>query len=131
MSTLDARLFTDIDLSFRINPLSGDITKKKGAEAVKQSVKNLVLTKIGESLWKPYVGSNASAQLFENFGPTLLPQLEKEIENTISQHEPRADIISVVGAFNIDDHSLSITIKFNIINVAEPITVNVVLDRVR
>ena len=51
------RQFVDLDLNFKRNPITNDVVSKKGQNAIKQSIKNLVLTRIGEKLFNPIVGS--------------------------------------------------------------------------
>ena len=52
-----ARIFKDFDMSFGINAFSGDINKKLDVNAVKQSIKNLLLTQDGEKPFHPEIGS--------------------------------------------------------------------------
>ena len=42
------QIYKDLDLTFDINPLTGDISKKVGVDAIKQSLKNLILYNIFE-----------------------------------------------------------------------------------
>ena len=58
------KLFSDIDLTFSKRP-SGDIFKKVDAAAVKQAVKNLLLTNAFEKPFQPTFGGNLNALLFE------------------------------------------------------------------
>ena len=53
----------DIDLSFT-KKASGDIFKKEHAAAVKQAVKNLLLTNFSEKPFQPRFGGNLNSFLF-------------------------------------------------------------------
>ena len=54
-------LYSDFDLTFIANPNNKDITIKKDIAAIKQSVKNLILTHKGERPFQPYLGSTVNA----------------------------------------------------------------------
>ena len=56
--------YSDLDLSLRLNQY-GDIVPLTDIDAVKNSVRNLVLTNFMERAWEPDVGSNIRALLFE------------------------------------------------------------------
>ncbi|SVD01461.1 uncharacterized protein METZ01_LOCUS354315, partial [marine metagenome] len=47
------RSWKDLDLNFGINPATKDIRKKSGENALKQSIKNLLMTNRGERLFEP------------------------------------------------------------------------------
>ena len=56
--------YVDIDLAFANRP-SGDVYKKRDAAAVKQSIKNILLTNHYEKPFQPFFGSNLRGMLFE------------------------------------------------------------------
>jgi len=125
------RQFTDFNLLFETNPFSKDIILKKDEEAVKASIKNLILTKNYERPFHPEIGSPVYALLFENFNPVLKNTLEKVIEELLKKFEPRAEITSVNVTDNSDENSIDVQIEFRMLNVARPITVLTSLKRVR
>ena len=57
ITTSQIRTYKDIDLTFE-NKTSGDIFKKTDAAAVKQSIKNILLTNKTERPFQPYFGAN-------------------------------------------------------------------------
>lgn len=100
-------------------------------EAVKQSIKNILLTNRGERLFNPTFGSDLRSILFENFSPQTESQLKEYIEMSVNNYEPRAALIDVVVQAIPDLNAYSATIVFSVINKAEPITLEFLLDRVR
>ena len=60
------RLYKDIDLTFA-KKSSGDIFKKTDAAAVKQSVKNILMTNPTEKPFDPYFGGGLNEFLFTLF----------------------------------------------------------------
>lgn len=125
------RDFTDFNLSFETNLFTKDILLKKDEDAVKASIKNLILTKNYERPFHPEIGSPVYGLLFENFDPIIKNTLEKVIEELITKFEPRAQILLVDVTDNSDENSIDIQIDFKMQNIAKPITVLTTLKRVR
>lgn len=136
----NTRIFSDIDLSFQPNPgapnVNGevgkyDIAKKYDENAIKQSIKTLVMTNHFERRFHPEIGSQVSSLLFEPASPLLDAMLRQAIINTINNHEPRVQLLSVDVIFNPDNNAVYVSIVFNIVNTSKPITVNLTLQRTR
>jgi len=126
-------LYSDLRKDLFLNPVNSDVSRYTDEDSIKESIKNLLLTDVGERLFNPTLGSNIRRMLFENI---LYPEteyiLKDLIRTTIENFEPRCNIISinVSNLFN-DQNSATITIMFSVINIQTPITLNVVLNRVR
>lgn len=132
--TRSARTFSDIDLNFlpkQIPGGKGDVFKKFDENAIKQSVKNLVLTNHYERPFHPEIGSSITALLFEPYTPMLQSMLEQAIINTITNFEPRVRLLEVEVSMNPDNQTVFVQITFQIINTTAPITVEFTLQRTR
>lgn len=127
----NSRTFTDLDLNFIANPVSGDVSVKTDVNAIKQSVKNLVLTKNFEKPFHPEIGSQVNNLLFEPFTPLTKSMLEQAVKNTIINFEPRVVLQDVRVALSNDDQTAYITIVFTIVNTTQPISVDITLSRTR
>ena len=127
----NTRTYTDLDLNFIAGPSTGDIAKKYDENAIKQSVRNLMLTNHYERPFHPEIGSQVTSLLFEPYSPLLKAMLEQAITNTIINHEPRVRLISVEVNFNPDNNAVYVSIVFTILNTEQPITVNMILQRTR
>lgn len=127
----NTRTFSDIDLNFIASPLNGDIARKYDENAIKQSVKNLVMTNHYEKPFHPEIGSQVRGLLFEPFSPLLQAMLEQAITNTIQNFEPRVQLLKVYVKLNPDNHTVLCTIVFTIINTQKPLTVDFTLKRTR
>jgi phage baseplate assembly protein W len=125
------RNFKDLDLNFAIHPIRKDINTHKAEYAVINSVKNLILTNHFERPFQPEVGSNIRRLLFENIDVILAAQIEREIEETINNFEPRVQISSVVAVAAPDENGYKIKLEFFVINNPDPITINFFLERIR
>jgi len=123
--------YKDLDLNFIPHPSTGDIVKKYDAEAIKRSVRSLILTKYYDRLFQPLIGSNVPTMLFENATPITATLLKKSIEDTINTFEKRVELIGVDVKDNSNDYEYVINIRFNISNDPSPISVDFVLKRTR
>jgi phage baseplate assembly protein W len=124
-------LYSDFHKDLTVNPISLDLAVKRDEEAVRESIKNLILTNKGERLFQPLLGGNITAQLFENITPATIKLIQEQVKNTITQYEPRAELIDVIVQSSIDNNKVEITIHFYVSNVEQPVTVTVFLERTR
>ena len=131
MPELKEPIFKDIPLSFTAHPVTGNIKALVNRDAVKQSVKNIVLTNSYERPYNPTFGGDILSQLFENMDPITEYNIAKNIRQALDNYEPRAIIDEIKSDFYEDRNAINVTITFRIKNDAEPISVNVLLDRVR
>lgn len=131
MATRNTRIYSDLDLNFIANPATGDISKKYDENAIKQAVKNLIMTNHYERPFHPEIGSQVMGLLFENDSPMLQATLERAIIYTIENFEPRVKLISVQVSLNPDNNAAYVSITFKIVNTERPITVDFTLQRTR
>jgi phage baseplate assembly protein W len=124
-------LYQDFKKTLEKSPVSADLTVLKDEDAVKESIKNLILTNRGERLMQPDLGGNISGMLFENITPATLVLIQNNIRTTIDLYEPRAELIDVIASSNIDDNVVKVEIAFYITNVQQPISLDVFLERTR
>ena len=123
--------FVDLDLDFTRNPITNDVSLKFNDEAVKRSIRNIVLTNSGEKPYIPEFGGNVKASLFENFTPITVVTLKGQLETAIRNFEPRANLLKVEVTERIDSNELIVSIVFSILNSQDPITLEVPLERIR
>ena len=127
----NSRTFVDLDLNFIKHPINYDVTKKYDEAAIKQSLKNLVMTMNYERLFHPEIGSQVMHLLFEPMSPLTQHMLEAAIRNTITNFEPRVDLLTIVVKFNPDNNTVYIVINFKIVNTQKPLSVSFTLQRTR
>lgn len=124
-------IYRDFRKDFLLNPISNDLAVITDEQAIKESFKNLILTDKGERLFRPTLGSNVRATLFENNTPATIKLLEENIRDVINNFEPRAGIIDV-NLYSVEEQNgISVTIRFYMINRESPIEVNLFLERTR
>lgn len=127
----NTRTFIDLDLNFGAHPVTGDVTKKFDVEAIKASVKNLVLTNHYERPFHPEIGSSVRGLLFEPTSPVTARMLEKAISEVIINFEPRVQLLGVQVQFSPDNNSVYVAVQFSIVNTSTPQVVNFTLERTR
>tara|TARA_Y100001938_G_scaffold151140_1_gene246499 strand:+ start:1153 stop:1548 length:396 start_codon:yes stop_codon:yes gene_type:complete len=124
-------VYKDIPLSFNAHPVTGNVKALVNREAVKQSVKNIVLTNFYERPYNPILGGDIIKQLFENMDSTTEYQISNNIREALENFEPRAEIDEIEVDAQEDLNELRVSIRFRIVNDTEPVTVDVFLERVR
>lgn len=127
----NTRIFSDLDLNFTPHPVTGDVVRKYDEEAIKQSVRDLVLTQNYERKFHPEIGSQLRGLLFEPVTPMLNLLIKRAIIDTITNFEPRVELIDVVVNFSADNNLVYTTVEFKIVNTTKPIVVELVLERTR
>ena len=128
----NARQYTDLDLFFGKKSVSKDINKVTDVQAVKRSIRNLVLTNHYEKPFHPEIGSGVRGILFELMTPITAHVLTQQIELVIENFEPRAKIISVTAHPNLDRNEYECTIEFYVANApTELVDLTVFLERLR
>ena len=126
-----ARTFKDLDLNFNIHPVKKDINTHSNEYAIINSVKNLVLTNHYERPFQPEIGSNIRKLLFENLDSVTAARIEREIQETIDNFEPRVRTSRVTAIAAPDENGYKLELEFFVINNSSPITINFFLERIR
>lgn len=127
----NTRTFSDINLLFTTNPVTGDILKKVDEEAIKASVKSLIMTSNYERPFHPEIGCQINSLLFENFNPVTREVMKKTVRDVINKFEPRVDLDDVIITDESDRNDISLEIRFRIKNSERPIVLKTILTRVR
>ena len=131
-SDRNVRQYTDLDLFFNKKATSKDISKVTDIQAVKRSIRNLVLTNHYEKPFHPEIGSGVRGILFEPMTPLTAHILTRKIEDVITNFEPRARLIGVNAIPNLDRNEYEITIEFYVVNTpTELVDLTVFLERLR
>ena len=131
-------LYSDFDISFLPDPITADLMKVENEESIKQSLRLLVLTSVGERLFQPGLGGTVNRMLFEPLDKVTTTVLVKNIGDTIRQFEPRVDLQYIDVYFDkkptgeyLDANMLWIEIAVKVLNLPNLITTGVLLRRLR
>lgn len=124
-------LFSDFFTDFNIHPIKKDLVRHINEDAVKRSIRNLILTNRGDRLYNQTLGSDIRNMLFEPATSVTEATVKSLITTMIENYEPRANLEDVSVVSDPDENSLYVTIVFSVINKQEPITLELILDRIR
>jgi len=94
-------IYKDINLSFIQHPKTGDISTVSDEEAIKRSVRHLVMTRFEERQFEPEIGSTIINLLFEPKTPFTMLFISDSIKRVINNFEPRVKLLDVV----VDDQT--------------------------
>ena len=111
------RTYRDLNLNFSNNPVTQDVTDVSDVNAVKRSIRNLLLTRHYDRPFHPEIGSGIYELLFENYGPITANRLQRAIEELLGNYEPRARITEVDCQPQPNSNSYNIIIHFYVENV--------------
>jgi phage baseplate assembly protein W len=129
--------WSDLDLDFIAHPTTKDVVRKTGADAIKRSVRNLILTNYYDRPFRSYIGSNAQKILFDNINPLTAHFLKDAIIDTINNFEPRIQLIDdgradgVVVKVDPEGNGYVVDLTYIIVNRGEPATISIFLERLR
>ncbi|BCU99021.1 MAG: hypothetical protein CM15mV25_0090 [uncultured marine virus] len=109
------RIYSDLDLNFGRNTVTSDVNKLTDVEAVKRSVRNLINTSHFERPFHPEIGSDVRRMLFEPMTPLTALNLQRKVNEVLSNFEPRIKLVQVLRRPDIDRNSYHLTIMFYVI----------------
>jgi phage baseplate assembly protein W len=107
--------FKDISMSFQANPLNLDLIALKNENAIARSIRNIVFTLPGEKFFDSNFGSRISDSLFENIDEISASIIQDEIRNSITNYEPRVELIDVQTTPDYDNTTFDVLIQYRII----------------
>jgi phage baseplate assembly protein W len=123
--------YSDLDLDFKINPITGDINKKKGADAVKRSIRNLIFTNYYERPFKMEIGSGVPRLLFDNVDIITASSIQDAIKILINTYERRVQLLDVSVYADIDNNGFNVQLSYIILNTETPASFNLFLEKIR
>ena len=122
--------YSDIHLLFEKKP-SGDIYKKTEADAVKQSVKNIVSTNTTEKPFDMEYGANITGMLFELSNALEQENIKDQIRSSINRYEPRARVLNILVNENPDANTLKVFVTFRVLSTGEVVELETNASRLR
>lgn len=125
--------YSDITNNLAIHPIFGDITRLTDLDAIKRSIRNLVLARKGSRPFNSDLGSDVENLLFENPSPFIRKLISDYIRNVITEYEPRVSIINIdiVDASEINSYYVSLEFSVKDSIEEEPHSVDIYLKRLR
>ena len=126
------RRYTDLDLFFGKKTSNSDVSEVVDIQAVKRSVRNLVLMNVYEKPFHPEIASGVRGMLFELMTPVTAVILSRQIEDVIINFEPRVKLVGVKTLPDLDKNSYEVSIEFYVVNTpTELVELTLFLERLR
>jgi|TARA_B110000977_G_C10721772_1_gene355490 phage baseplate assembly protein W len=126
------RTYSDLDLFFGKKTSNSDVAQVVDIQAVKRSVRNLVLMNTYEKPFHPEIASGVRGMLFELMTPLTAVILSKQVEDVITNFEPRVRLISVTSLPDLDRNMYEVSIEFYVVNApTELVDLTLFLERLR
>ena len=131
-SDRNVRQYSDLDLFFGKKTSDNDINKVTDVQAVKRSIRNLVLLNHYEKPFHPEIASGVRDMLFELMTPITAVILTRKIEDVIKNFEPRARLVGVSAFPDLDRNAYEVSVEFYVVNTpTELVDMSVMLERLR
>ena len=129
--TRNVKQYRDLDLFFG-RKSNKDVNKVTDIEAVKRSVRNLVLLNSYEKPFHPEIAGDVRALLFENMTPLTSAVIARKVQDVIENFEPRARLTGVNATPNFDRNAYELSVYFYVVNApTELVEVDTLLERLR
>ena len=116
--TRNVKQYRDLDLFFG-RKSNKDVNKVTDIEAVKRSVRNLVLLNSYEKPFHPEIAGDVRALLFENMTPLTSAVIARKVQDVIENFEPRARLTGVQSIPNFDRNAYEVTVYFYVVNAPQ------------
>ena len=131
-SDRNARKNRDLDLFFGKKSSDSDINVIEDIQAVKRSVRNLVLLDPYEKPFHPEIAGGIRGLLFELMSPFTAQQIAKKVEDVINNFEPRARLVTVRANPDLDRNAYDVSVEFYVLNTpTELVDLTILLERLR
>ena len=129
--TRNVKQYRDLDLFFS-KKSNKDVNKVTDVEAVKRSVRNLILLNSYEKPFHPEIAGDVRALLFENMTPLTSAVIARKVQDVIENFEPRARLTGVNVTPDFDRNLYEVSIYFYVVNApTELVEVDALLERLR
>ena len=128
-STKISRVYRDININFKRNPVTGDLVILKNEDAIKKSVVNLIRTMLNERFFQPRIGTSIESLLFELDSNSLKIEttIINEVRTVLKNYEPRVSLTETIVHISPDENSLEVKIIYDIVGEPTPPQVATVL----
>lgn len=124
--------FKDLNINFKSHPVTEDLLVVKDENAIKQSIRSLLLTNRGERFFNSSLGTRLNGLLFEPLDFATASSISDEIVTTLSNFEPRIEIIQLNVEPNYDNNGFDVEMIYEIKGRDDvPVEVEFFLERSR
>ncbi len=128
MAKTDKFRYSDLDFNFA-QSTTKDVARKFDNNAIKQSLRNVVLTNFYERPFRPSLGANLVAKLFDQPSPGIVSEVQSDVRRAIVIFEPRVNLINVLAEYNDINQELKVQVEYSFLD--EDDVLDITIERVR
>ena len=121
----------DLDLSLKIHPIRKDIIPLKDDNAIKNAIRNLLVSNFSDRPVQRDKGANLRALLFEPADVITTVAIKQNIRKVIAKYEPRVKLIRISVQNQADQNAYRIIVRFLIKEFDQADNVEIILRRLR
>jgi len=124
--------YKDFNIGLKPHPVTADLMVVKDSADIKQSIKNLLLTRKGERLFNSNIGTSLSDLLFEPVDYGTADTIRDEIKYVIRNYERRIQILELSVSINFEENGYEISLIYEVIGRSElPVNLDFFLESTR
>ena len=129
--TRNVKQYRDLDLFFN-RKSNKDVNKVTDIQAVKRSVRNLILLNSYEKPFHPEIAGDIRGLLFELMTPLTSAVIARKVQDVIENFEPRARLVGVNTTPDFERNAYEGGVYFYVANApTELVEVTQLLERLR
>lgn len=121
----------DLDLGLTVHPIRKDIIPLKDDAAIKNAVRNLLVTNAYERPFQPSLGANLKGFLFEPGDAITRINIKNRVSQTLKRHEPRIAVTNVDVIDRSEDNAYQINVSYTIKEYDTQENVQIILRRLK
>lgn len=121
----------DLDLSLKIHPIRKDIIPLKDDNAIKNAIRNLLVSNFSDRPFQRDKGANLRALLFEPADTITEVAMVQNIRKVIRKYEPRVKVLKISVNNQADQNAYRIIVRFLIKEFDQQDNVEIILRRLR
>ena len=121
----------DLDLSLKIHPIRKDIIPLKDDNAIKNAVKNLLISNFYERPFAVDKGANLRGLLFEPADAITRISIKENIKKVIKKYEPRVQVKQIIVNELADQNAYKVLVFMRIKESDTDQSVEIILRRLK
>lgn len=126
------QIYSDIPFFITPNPFTGDFNLVKDLGAIRQSLKNIILSNQGERPFDFLFGASLYTNLFENLTPELILSTQSKIATNVKRYDSRVEIREIrVLKSEEAEYTIDVYVFYEIpdLGIKDTLTIAVTRDR--
>lgn len=97
------------------NVVLGELPMTYDADAVKTSIRNILMWRVGESILRPEFGHNIHRSMYEQSTEFNKDRLVQEIQRALEENEPRINVVAIaVKKSEEDENGLNVNVVYSV-----------------